>query len=111
MTSEHIDAICHGQWSDRQAPMEQCHLCQRLQPLLWHCAEPSILDRAMCRRTQGPGIWVCSLCEHAIHQWMRQHPSATAGRDAVDALFSRLSERLLAPVRKYTRRKETTDDT
>lgn len=111
MTSEHTDQILKGQWADRTAPMASCHMCQRWQPLVWHSADPSVLDRARCRRTPGYGIWVCSLCEHAIHQWMRHHPSATAGRDAIDALLTRLSDRLLQPVRKYTKRAEHHDDT
>lgn len=110
MTLEGSRDALTGDWSDRNAPLETCWICQRFQPLVWHCITETVIDRAHCRRTDGEGIWVCSLCEEALHQWMRQHPSHNAGRKAVTALLARLSERLLGPTRKYTRRRDNDDN-
>lgn len=110
MTPKEARDVLNGDWSNSTAPLEDCHICQRFQPLLWHCTAQTILDRAHCRRAQGDGVWVCFLCEEAIHRWMKQNPGETAGADAVTSLLGRLSQRLLGPRRKYRKRKELDND-
>ena len=110
MTPERSRDVLNGDWSDRKAPLDTCQICQRFQPLVWHCTSEAVNDRAHCRRTAGAGVCVCSLCEEALHQWMRKHPSEDAGRMAVTALLTRLSDRLLCPARKYTKRRDIDED-
>lgn len=110
MTPKEAQDVLNGDWSGSDSPLEDCQICQRFQPLRWHCTAQTILDRAHCRRAQGDGVWVCSLCEEAIHRWMKQNPGGTAGADAVTALLGRLTQRLLGPRRKYRKREELDND-
>lgn|SRR5690625_2691829 len=110
MTPDNTKDVLNGDWSDSNAPLDGCHLCQRFQPLLWHCTSKTIQDRALCRRGAGNGVWVCSLCEEALHQWMRKNPDEMASQHAVTALLDRLAERLLAPRRKYRKQGGTQSD-
>lgn len=105
MTPESSRDVLNGNWSDHEAPIDDCQICQRFQPLVWHCTQSSAVDRAKCRQMLGSGLWVCSLCEEALHRWMRQHPSEKASEVAVTALLDRLTERLLGPRRKYRKRR------
>jgi len=109
MTPERSRDVLNGDWSDRKAPLDTCQICQRFQPLVWHCTSKTVTDRAHCRRAVGQGRWVCALCEEALHQWMRKHPSEDAGHKAVNVLLIRLTDRLLGPTRRYTRRKDNDD--
>lgn len=110
MTPSNARDVLSGDWSDHDAPLDDCHMCQRFQPLVWHCLTETTHDRAHCRRTPGEGLWVCALCEEAIHLWMRQHPGHDAGWQAVTALLERLTQRVLAPRRKYRKQSEGHDE-
>lgn|SRR5699024_917716 len=106
MTPKQARQVLNGDWTNQGAPADDCQICQRFQPLVWHNTEKTILDRAHCRRTKGQGIWVCAMCEEAIHRWIKNHPGENAGTEAVEGLLDRLANRLLGPRRKYRKRRD-----
>ncbi|MGM7670254.1 hypothetical protein [Microbacterium sp. A93] len=87
-----------------------CELCQRISVLAFHTTRNDVLDRAECRRTDGHGMWLCSICEEAVHRWMAQHPGPGSAQQAVNEMIQRLSGLIDGPPRKY-RRQRPTDDT
>lgn len=100
--------IIHGDWRDEDAELAPCAICQRDQPLFFHCTGVDITDRAECR-TGGDdaveeGVWLCTMCEDAVHRWMADHPGAGAADKAVNAMYVRLAKAIFAPPRPYRRR-------
>src|SRR5690625_2308963 len=112
MTPHDAERILSGAWSNNKAPIETCQLCQRLQPLFWHSMSQTVVDRGRCRRTKDQGMWLCSLCEEGVHQWMKKNPGKDAGREAVDAMVERLTRTLLGKTRPYRKNntKESNDE-
>lgn len=112
MTPQDPDRALSGAWSNRNASIETCQLCQRLQPVFWHCMSQTVADRGRCRRTAGEGMWLCSLCEEGVHQWMKKNPSESSGHKAVDAMVDRLTRTLLGKRRPYRKHdtKESGDE-
>jgi len=105
MNAKEFESIVHGRWSDHSAQFEGCHICQRIQPLFWHTVSRTVVDSALCQRAGGEGIWVCALCDEALHRLIRKNPRTPEGsRQAVEVLLNRLSDRILQPARKYSKR-------
>ncbi|XKH55579.1 hypothetical protein LG293_09945 [Citricoccus nitrophenolicus] len=86
-----------------------CELCQRVSVLQFHATSTNVLDRAECRRSAGDGMWLCSICEDAVHRWMAEHPGPGSAQTAVDEMVQRLLNLIDGPPRKY-RRQHRTDD-
>lgn len=84
-----------------------CDLCQRVSVLQFHTTSTDLVDRAECRRADGNGIWLCSICEDAVHRWMAEHPGEGAAQAALDEMVQRLLHLIDRPPRKY-RRPDTT---
>ncbi len=80
-----------------------CDLCQRVSVLQFHTTSTDLVDRAECRRSDGDGMWLCSICEDAVHRWMAEHPGEGAAQTAVDEMVQRLLNLLDGPPRKYRR--------
>jgi len=93
-----------------QAEPLNCELCQRVSVLSFHATGTDVLDRAQCRRVQGPGMWLCSICEEGVHRWMAENPGQGSAQAAVDEMVGRLLTLIDGPPRKY-RRQRRTDDT
>ena len=87
-----------------QSEPVRCQLCQRTSVLAWHCLQTDVLDRAECRVTAGDGIWVCEICEEAMHRWMAQHPGPGSARAAEQEMIARLSRFIAGQPRPYRRR-------
>lgn len=83
----------------------RCELCQRTMTLSWHSLERDLLDRAECRNSGGEGMWVCGLCEEALHRWMAEHPGPGSSRKAEAEMVSRLANLINTKPRPYRRRK------
>lgn len=100
--------VIHGDWSVPESPLGTCGICQRSQPLSFHATSADIVDRAQCRTTSDAetGIWLCSMCEDAVHRWMNEHPGPGSADRSVNAMFVRLSNALFAPPRRYRRKKQ-----
>jgi hypothetical protein len=87
-----------------------CELCQRVSVLQFHTTTSDVLDRAECRRTDGAGMWLCSICEEGVHRWMAENPGPGSAQAAVNEMVQRLLNLIDGPPRKY-RRQRRTDDT
>ncbi|HRO95039.1 hypothetical protein [Citricoccus sp.] len=87
-----------------------CELCQRVSVLQFHTTSTDLLDRAECRRANGDGMWLCSICEEGVHRWMAANPGEGSAQAAVDEMVQRLLNLIDGPPRKY-RRQRRTDDT
>lgn len=82
-----------------------CDLCQRVSVLQFHTTSTDLVDRAECRRAVGDGIWLCSICEEAVHRWMAEHPEPGSTQAAVDEMVQRLLNLINGPPRKYRRQR------
>ncbi|NUL44060.1 hypothetical protein F7P69_02445 [Cellulosimicrobium funkei] len=82
-----------------------CELCQRVSVLQFHTTSTDLLDRAECRRADGDGMWLCSICEEAVHRWMADNPGEGSSQAAVDEMVQRLLNLIDGPPRKYRRQR------
>lgn len=82
-----------------------CELCQRVSVLAFHTTSTDLVDRAACRRADGDGMWLCSICEEAVHRWMAEHPGEGSAQAAVDEMIQRLLKLIDGPPRKYRRQR------
>lgn len=74
-----------------------CTLCQaETNDLEWHCVAETYLDRAACNRARSEaGIWLCRVCNDAVHSWMQQNQDEPhAGAQAVANIRARLETAL-----------------
>lgn len=84
-----------------------CELCQRVSVLAFHTTSTDLVDRAECRRADGDGMWLCSICEEGVHRWMAEHPGEGSAQAAVDEMVNRLLNLIDGPPRKYRRQRRT----
>lgn len=82
---------------------QRCAVCQRQVPLRWHCTSEDHLDRAVCSRAGGTGVWLCATCEEAAHRHMRL--TGASADDALAEVLDRLA-RLLTQRRTYRRHRK-----
>lgn len=96
-------------WLDKAEPLN-CELCQRVSVLQFHNTSADHVDRAECRRADGTGMWLCPICEEAVHRWMAEHPGPGCSQRAVDEMVRRLLSMIDGPPRRY-RRQHRNDST
>ncbi|MEO9246803.1 hypothetical protein ABDK96_03825 [Citricoccus nitrophenolicus] len=82
-----------------------CELCQRVSVLQFHTTGTDLVDRAECRRADGDGMWLCSICEEGVHRWMAANTGPGSAQAAVDEMIQRLLNLIDGPPRKYRRQR------